>query len=119
MLAVDPASLKAHPDDWKKIVGVWKRVVAFIEDPKTQPEALEIMSRRVGLEASSYKKLLKGTHLLTLEDDVKVYERNDTLASIYGSTQNADNFNVKYEVYKTPQNIDTYIDPALIHALVK
>lgn len=119
VLAVDPASLKAHPDDWKKVVGVWKRVVAFIEDPNTQGEALEIMSRRVGLEPASYKKLLKGTHLLTLEDNQKVYERNDTLASIYGSTQNANNFNVKYEVYKAAQNIDTYIDPALIHELAK
>ncbi|QEO17625.1 ABC transporter substrate-binding protein [Acetobacter vaccinii] len=117
VLAVDPVSLKAHPDEWKRVVSVWKRVVAFVNDPKTQDEALEIMARKVGLKPVAYKKLLAGTHLLTLDDNTKVYEKNDTLQSIYGSTENANLFNVKYGVYKTPQNVDSYIDPAIIKAL--
>lgn len=117
VLAVDPVSLKAHPDEWKRVVSVWKRVVAFVNDPKTQDEALEIMARKVGLKPAAYKKLLAGTHLLTLDDNTKVYEKNDTLQSIYGSTENANLFNVKYGVYKTPQNVDSYIDPAIIKAL--
>jgi NitT/TauT family transport system substrate-binding protein len=33
---------------------------------------------------------------------------------MYGSTKISDEFNVKYEVYKEPQDIDSYIDPSLI-----
>ena len=37
--------------------------------------------------------------------------------SLYGSTTIADDFNVKNEVYKEPQDVDSYIDPSLTNAV--
>ena len=36
---------------------------------------------------------------------------------MYGSTKISDDFNVKYEVYKDAQDVDSYIDPSLINAV--
>ncbi|NHN87941.1 ABC transporter substrate-binding protein [Acetobacter conturbans] len=115
-LLVDPQSLKDNREQWQKLVTLWDRVVAYIQDPKTQPDALKIMATRTGVTPEHYKRFLKGTHLLTLSDDKKVFEKGDGLTSLYGSTVVSDSFNVRYEVYKTKQNISSYIDPSFISA---
>ena len=46
----------------------------------------------------------------------KVFVKADGLGSLYGSTQNADDFNVHNAVYKQAQKIDGYIYPALTAA---
>jgi NitT/TauT family transport system substrate-binding protein len=38
------------------------------------------------------------------------------LASLYGSTKIADDFNVANEVYKEHQKIESYIDPSFTNA---
>jgi NitT/TauT family transport system substrate-binding protein len=96
---------------------LWDRVVKFINDPATKDEALLIMSRRNGLPPEEYAPLLKGTRLLTLEENKKVFEKGPGLESMYGSTKISDDFNVKYEVYKDAQDVDSYIDPSLINAV--
>lgn len=115
-LAVNPASAASRRADWQKVVGVWDRVVAYIDDPKTQPDALKIMSARVGLTPQAYLPLLKGTKLLTLADDRKVFAKTDGFGSLYGSTKNADDFNVANGVYKTHQDVSSYIDPSFVGA---
>ena len=39
VIAVSPASYAAHKAEWTKLVGVWDKVVEYIDDPKTQPDA--------------------------------------------------------------------------------
>jgi NitT/TauT family transport system substrate-binding protein len=112
-LAVSPASLTAHRADWVKLVKIWDRVVHYINDPKTQDDAVVIMSKRDGLTPAAYKAFLAGTHLLDLADGKKAYMKGPGLDSVYGSTVNADKFNVKYAVYKEAQKTDTYIDPTV------
>lgn len=114
VLAVSPESLKEHKEEWKRLISVWQRVVAYIKDPKTRDDAVAIMSKRVGLSTTAYAKLLNGTHLLTIEDNREIYSRTEGLSSILGSTRNADAFNVRYGVYKTPQNVPTYLYDGLI-----
>jgi NitT/TauT family transport system substrate-binding protein len=116
VLAVNPTSLKARKDDWAKVIKVWDRVVHYIDDPKTQADAVKIMSARVGLAPDAYTPLLKGTKLLDVAAGKKVFKKADGLASLYGSSKIADDFNVKNEVYKTAQDIDSYIDPSLTNA---
>ncbi len=113
VIAVNPASLSARREDWKKFVSVWDRIVAYINDPATQPDALKIMSARVGLKPEEYKSFLKGTHLLSLADGKKAFVKGDGFSSIYGSSVIADAFNVKYGVYKEKQDVASYIDPSL------
>jgi NitT/TauT family transport system substrate-binding protein len=117
VLAISPQSLAARKEDWIKFISVWDRVVKFINDPATKDEALLIMSRRNGLPPEEYEPLLKGTRLLTLEENKKVFEKGPGLDSMYGSTKISDDFNVKYEVYKEPQEVDSYIDPSLVNTV--
>ena len=113
VLAVSPASLNAHRADWMKLIGVWDKVVHYIDDPKTQDDALKIMAARVDLTPDAYKPLLKGTHLIDVAEAKKTFKKGDGLGSLYGSSRNADQFNVANDVYKQAQDIDSYIDPSL------
>jgi NitT/TauT family transport system substrate-binding protein len=116
VLAVSPASLAAHRADYIKLIGVWDRVVRYIDDPSTQLDALRIMAARVGLTPDQYKPLLAGTHLIDIAEAKKVFARGTGLGSLYGSSQNADDFNVHNAVYKQPQKIDGCIEPGLTAA---
>jgi len=113
-LAVSPESLKERPQDWLKVIKVWYRVLAYINNPATHADALKIMSARDGVDPKTYQHFFKGTHLLTLAEAKKAYVKSDALTSIYGSDMNADAFNVRNGVYKTPQDIDAYINNSLM-----
>jgi len=113
VLAVNPSSLATRKDDWSKVVDVWYKAVDFILDPATADEAISIMAARVGISPEEYKPFLQGTKILTREEAKGFFARGDGFDSIYGSTKIADDFNLKYEVYDTPQDIDSYIYPSL------
>ena len=114
VLTVSPASLAGHKADWQKVIKVWGKVVTYINDPKTQADAVKIMSARVGLTPAAYKPLLKGTKLLSLEEGRKVFVKADGFKSLYGSSKVSDDFNVKYGVYKAPQDLSKAIDGSLL-----
>lgn len=113
VVTVSPSSLASRRADWQKVVKVWGKTVAYINDPKTQPDAVKIMAARVGLKPEAYLPLLKGTRLLTLEEGKKIFVKADGFKSLYGSSKIADSFNVKYGVYKQPQDLAKAIDPTL------
>jgi NitT/TauT family transport system substrate-binding protein len=116
VLTVNPASLASRKADWQKVVLVWDKVVAYIEDPKTQADAVKIMAARVGVPPASYVTFLKGTKLLSLKAGKQVMVKGEGFKSLYGSSKIADDFNVKNAVYKDAQKIDSYIDPSLTNA---
>jgi NitT/TauT family transport system substrate-binding protein len=116
VLTVSPSSLASRKAEWVKLIKVWDRVVHYIDDPKTQDDAVKIMSARVGLTPEAYKPLLKGTKLLDLAAGNKVFKKGDGLPSLYGSSKIADDFNVANGVYKEHQDINAYIDPSLTAA---
>ena len=116
VLAVSPSSLSANKVAWSKVVDVWYKTVAFILDPATQDEAVSIMAARVGVTPEEYKPLLAGTKILTLEEAKGFYAKGEGFKSIYGSSKIADDFNLKYEVYKEAQDIDAYTDPSITMA---
>lgn len=111
VVAVSPASLAAHRADWIKLAGVWDKVVAYIDDPKTQADAVTIMAARVGVEPATYLRLLKGTKLLDLAAGKAAMVDAEGFGSLYGSSRNADAFNVANAIYKEKQPVDSYIDP--------
>jgi NitT/TauT family transport system substrate-binding protein len=113
VLAVNPATLASRRADYTRLIKVWDRVVSYINDPKTQDDAVQIMAQRVGVSPAQYKQLLSGTHLINVADAKKVLVKAEGLGSLYGSTQNADDFNVHNAVYKQPQKVDGYIEPSL------
>jgi NitT/TauT family transport system substrate-binding protein len=114
-LCVNPKSLAERRADWVKVVAVWDRIAKFIGDQKNVDEAAKIMSARVGLTAEQYKPLMKGTHIMALEEGSKHWVKSDGFESIYGSSKIVDDFNTKNGVYKKPgqTKIEDYFDPGL------
>lgn len=117
VLYVTPTSLAAHKAEYIKLAKVWDHVVHYINDPKTQDDAVTIMARRVGLTPAQYKPLLKGTHLIDIAEGKTVFKKGPGLSSLYGSSQIANEFNVKNGVYKKSQDVDSYIDPSVTEAV--
>jgi NitT/TauT family transport system substrate-binding protein len=114
VLTVSPASLSSRRADWEKVVKVWAKVVDYINDPKTQPDAVKIMAARVGIKPEAYLPLLKGTRLLTLDEGKAIMVKADGFKSLYGSSKIVDDFNVKNAIYKKPQDLSKAIDPTLV-----
>ncbi len=117
LLAVSPASLSAHREEWKKVAKVWYRVVDYLKDPKTHDDAIRIMASRVGLSPEEYESFVSGTKILTLEEAKKHFAKGDGFESLYGSSKLSDEFNVDNKVYKTPQNVDDYVDASITKEL--
>lgn len=117
VLAVTPASLASRKADWEKVAKVWYQVVEYVNNEKTKPDALKIMAARVGLTAAEYAPLLAGTKLLNLDEAKKIFKPADGFKSLYGSSKISDDFNLKYEVYKKPQDLESYIDPSITSKL--
>jgi NitT/TauT family transport system substrate-binding protein len=115
VLAVNPASVKARRADWQKVVNLWDKVVAYVEDPKTQADAVKIMAARSGVSPAEYLPILKGTKLLTLEEGKKVYVKKAGYQSLYGSSEVANTFNWYNKVYSVSQKVDSYIDPSFVN----
>ena len=114
LLAVSPESLASRRDDWKKVIDVWYRAVAYLKDPKTTDDAVKIMAARVGLSPEEYKPFLKGTNILTREEANKFMVKGEGFKSIYGSSKISDDFNVANKVYSKPEVIEDYIDGSLM-----
>ncbi len=117
VLAVSPASLSAHPEEWKKVAQVWNEAVAFLKDPATREEAIEIMASRVNLTAEEYEPFLEGTYIMDTTEGAKYFEKGDSLTSIYGSNVIVDKFNVDNGVYPEAQPTADYIDPSVTAGL--
>jgi NitT/TauT family transport system substrate-binding protein len=113
-LYVDRASLAKRKADWAKVAAVWFKTVAFIKDPKTKDEAMKIMAAKVKVAPEDYAKNLEGTFLLDVPGNLKALEKNDTLQSVYGSSKIANDFNMKHNVYKVSQNVDSYFDVSFV-----
>jgi len=116
VLAVNPASVKERRADWMNVVKMWNKVVAYIEDPATQADAVKIMAARSGVSPEEYLPLLKGTKLLSLEEGKKVYVKADGFHSLYGSSEIANTFNWYSKAYSLSQNVPSYIDASFTNA---
>jgi NitT/TauT family transport system substrate-binding protein len=116
-VAVSPQSLAQRQDDWVKFTKVWYRIADFTRDPKTQPEAVQIMAGKVGVKPEEYAAAMPGTYFLSLEEAKQRFKKGDGLESLYGSSKIADTFNVENKVYAQPQPIDDYIAPEILDKL--
>lgn len=113
VLYVSPESLEKNREDWMKVVGVWYKIVDFLKDEANIDEAMKILSARVNVTPQEYESFYKGTHILTLDEALKVWEKGEGLDSIYGSTDIVNEFNLKFDVYEDSQDTAKYLDPSL------
>lgn len=110
VLMVNPTSLSAHKTEWKKVVGVWGKVIKCIINPKTQSGEIKIMSVCVALTPKIYLQLLKNLKLITLAESKAAFTKVESFKSLSRSSKIVDDFNVKYAVYKTSQDLTRMID---------
>jgi len=116
-LVVDPQSLADHREDWQKVVKIWYRIIDYMKDPAHEKEVLNIMSARVNVTPAEYATYMKGTRFLSLPEGQAVFKKGDSLQSLYGSSKNADDFNVANKIYDKPQDIESYIDSTFVDNL--
>jgi NitT/TauT family transport system substrate-binding protein len=119
LLYVSRESLEKNRADWAKVVGVWYRIVAYLEDPANLDDALKILAARDNVKPEEYEPFFKGTHILSLKEALQHWKKGDDLASLYGSTKNVDDFNVKAGVYKQHVDFQGYLDPSLTEEYAK
>lgn len=112
-ITVSPQSLATRRAEWVKLVSVWNRVLNYINEPSTRPDALKIMAARTGSTPEDYAAFISGTRFLTLAESAKVIASNNEFRSLSGSSKVADEFNVKNAVYKEAQDVKASFDAKL------
>jgi NitT/TauT family transport system substrate-binding protein len=113
-ITVSPQSLAQNRADWVKLVSVWNRVLAYINDPATRDDAVKLMAARTGSTPADYAAFISGTHFLSLADGAKIIaSKADGFSSLTASSKVANDFNVKNSVYKESQDVTAYIDAKL------
>ena len=118
VLAVSPASLAAHRDDWSKIAAIYYKCVAYILDPATREDAVKIMAAKVQQKPDDYAKNIPGTHFMSLAEAKADYKGDGGKAmNLHDSLVLSDKFSLDNAVYKKSQSPDDYIAPAITLAL--
>ena len=117
LLYVSSESLEGNREAWTKVAKVWYRIVDYLHDEDNLDEALEILAARVALSPEEYEPFFKGTRILTFEQSLAVWEKAETLNSVYGSSVVVDQFNVDQGVYESNLNTEKYLDPSITESL--
>jgi len=117
VLAVNPTGFANHKDEWTKITAIYYKCVSYLQDPKTQDDAVKIMAAKVGANVADYKKNIPGTHFLTLAEAKAALKKGPGLDSIYGSMTLGNQFNLDNKVYKDSQKPENYLVPSVIMGL--
>ena len=119
VLAVTPRSAYERKADWIRLIAVWDRIVAYIDDPKTHADAIKIMAARVGVTPEKYEEMLRGTKLMPLSVSITKYEKDDGFDSLSRSTEMIDRFNLRHGIYSRAEKIDDYIDASFTKAALQ
>ena len=117
VLAVNMPNIQNRKDEWRKLILVWDKVIQYLENPETRDDAIQIMAKRASVDPKVLAGLLSGTTFLDLEDNKKLFEKNDKLTSIYGSAYHVNEFNLRTGIYPTSPNVDNTIYPELVESL--
>ena len=113
-ITVSPQSLAQNREAWVKLVSIWDKTLAYINDPATKADALKIMAARTGSTPADYAAFIGGTHFLSLKAGAAIIAAKGTgFKSLKGSSSVANDFNVKNAVYKVSHDVASYIDPTL------
>ncbi|HVW22749.1 MAG TPA: ABC transporter substrate-binding protein [Opitutaceae bacterium] len=118
VLAVSPASLAAHHEDWAKIAAIYYKCVAYLMDPATRDDAIKIMAAKVGQDPAVYAKYVPGTHFETLAEAKADYAGDAGGAmNIHDSLAKSDRVLLEIGAYKNSQKPEDYIYSGIVKAL--
>jgi NitT/TauT family transport system substrate-binding protein len=117
VLAVNPSSYAKHKPEWVKVTQIYYKCVDYLKDPKTQEEAVKIMSAKVGADSKEYAKNIPGTHFLPVAEAKAAFNKGSGMDSIYGSMELGNKFNLANKVYKISQKPANYLVPEIVMGL--
>ncbi len=118
VLAVNPASLAAHHDEWAKVAAIYYKCVAYLMDPATRADAIRIMAAKVGADPAVYAKYVPGTHFETLAEAKADYAGHAGVAmNIHDSMVLSNQVLLQIGAYKDSQDADDYIYPGIVNSL--
>ena len=115
VLSVNLPNIEKRKDDWTKLVVVWDKVVKYLEDPATRGDGIKIMANRADIQPEQLENLMAGTTLLDLEDNKKVFTKGEGLDSLYGSSYNVNEFNMRVGIYSDSPKVENTIYPHLVN----
>jgi NitT/TauT family transport system substrate-binding protein len=78
-LVVSGAALTENPNLGKALVEAWYDAMDLIKDPKTRPEAIEIMAKGAGATVEEFNKMLADTDLYTDRARCQQFLSSETL----------------------------------------
>ncbi|MCS6971257.1 MAG: ABC transporter substrate-binding protein [Planctomycetota bacterium] len=117
LTVVDPQSLLLRRAEWAKLVALWPRIVAFIENPATREEAIRIMAARVRVAPEQYATALPGTKFLTVQEMKRAFTPSSGLDSVLGSSRVVHAFNLANKVYSANLDPAKFLEPSLVMEL--
>jgi NitT/TauT family transport system substrate-binding protein len=118
VIAVSPASLAAHHDDWAKVAAIYYKCVAYLMDPATRDDAIKIMAAKVGQDPAVYAKYVPGTHFETEAEAKSNYKGDAGMATpIRTSMIESNRVLLEIGAYKNTQNADDYLYPDIVLGL--
>ena len=117
VLSVNLPNIEKRKGDWTKIVVVWDKVVKYLADPQTHADGIKIMADRAEIKPEELENLMAGTTLLDLADNKKAFQKGEGLDSIYGSSYNVNNFNIRVGIYDKSPNVDSTLYPDIVNSL--
>lgn len=117
VLSVNLPNIEKRKDDWGKLILVWDQVVKYLDDPTTHADGIQIMAKRANMNPKDLEKLMAGTTLLDLKANQKLFQKGAGLDSLYGSSHNVNNFNLRAGIYKESPVVENTIYPDLINGL--
>jgi len=118
VVAVSPASLAAHHDDWAKVAAIYYKCVAYLMDPATRADAIKIMAAKVGQDPAVYAKYVPGTHFETLAEAKADYKGDGGAAmNLHDSMIVNDKYLLEIGAYKNTQKPDDYISDSIVLGL--
>jgi NitT/TauT family transport system substrate-binding protein len=79
LLVVSAGALKESPALGAALTAAWYDAMKHIVDPKTRPEAIEIMARGAGASVEEFNKMLADTDLYTDREKCAAFLESDTL----------------------------------------
>ncbi len=78
-LVVSGVALGENPNLGKALVEAWYDAMELIKDPKSRPEAIEIMAKAAGATVEEFNKMLADTDLFTDRTKCQQFLGSDTL----------------------------------------
>ena len=103
-----------HPDQVQDMVDSW---FATLDYMKANPEkSYEIMAKRAGVSVAEYKQYADGTHIFTVEENLKAFQPGNDMSSLQFSSQNMVDFLTETGLATKKPDISKLFDDRFVKA---